>query len=306
MASPQGPKLSVVICVHDMAREAPRTILSATTPYQKGVDPGEYEVIVVDNGSSPPFRFAQDPSLSPEVRVLQPPSPRPSPVFALNWAARSVARGDIVLFAIDGARIFSDRLVASTLRAHALHPAAFVYTLGCHIGPMVQMVSTREGYDEAEEDRLIAASGWPGRAAALYEISVWAGSSMGGFFQPISESNAFSLSRALLERHGGFDERFLLPGGGLANLEIFARYVTRPDPVNVCLLSDMTFHQTHGGIATSGKLEWPVFAAEYASIFGTGYRPPAYDALYLGPVRPEAVPFLEQSWAALRLRRPGS
>lgn len=299
MAPPHGPKLSVIICIFNMSREAPRTILSACTPYQKRIDPADYELIVVDNGSSPPFRFEPDPSLRPQVRVLHMPAPRPSPVFALNWAARTAARGDILLFAIDGARIFSDHLVASSLRAHAIHPGPFVYTLGCHIGPKVQMISTAEGYDEREEDRLIAASGWPQRPAALYDISVLAGSSLPGFFRPIAESNAFSLPRALLEQYGSFDERFVSPGGGLANLDMFARYVSRPDAINVCLLSDMTFHQTHGGVATSGKSPWADFDAEYRSIFGKAYRPPRYQALYQGPVRPEAVRFLEQSCAAL-------
>jgi glycosyltransferase involved in cell wall biosynthesis len=47
--------LSIIICVYNMAREAPRTILSALPPYQKHVDGSEYEVIVVDNGSSQPI-----------------------------------------------------------------------------------------------------------------------------------------------------------------------------------------------------------------------------------------------------------
>ncbi|NDD63778.1 MAG: hypothetical protein EBZ36_07345, partial [Acidobacteria bacterium] len=37
-----------------MAREAPRTILSALPPYQKNVTASDYEVIVVDNGSTEP------------------------------------------------------------------------------------------------------------------------------------------------------------------------------------------------------------------------------------------------------------
>lgn len=46
------------------------------------------------------------------------PYPRPSPVFARNWAARNLPTGDILLFAIeDGARIFSDRLYAATTAA---------------------------------------------------------------------------------------------------------------------------------------------------------------------------------------------
>jgi len=294
-------KLSVVICVYNMSREAPRTILSACVPYQKGVAPDDYEVIVVDNGSDVPFELPDEVarSLSPKPRIVRFGSREPSPVFALNWAAATLARGEHIMFCIDGARILSDQLVGNTLRANGLAANAFVHTLGCHLGPKQQMLSTREGYCEAVEDELLARSGWPENPAALYGISVFAGSSGGGLFRPIHESNAFSVSREHLARLGGYDERFTSPGGGLANLEIFGRYVTSPGAVNVCLLSDTTFHQTHGGIATSGKVAWETFHAEYVRILGRDYAAPEYQALYFGPVRAEAKNILCRSVEAI-------
>lgn len=290
-------KLSIIIAAYNMDRELPRTLLSATAPYQRNVDPSDYEVIVVDNGSRNPVVIPGDvlAGMDPPPRVYRPRAPSPSPVAAMNFAARTLARGEIVLFAIDGARIFSDRLVAETLRAHRSIPGAFVYTLACHIGPKMQMLSTQEGYDEEAEDRLLADANWPLDAASIYGISVLAGSSAGGFFRPIAESNAFSMPRTLLERLGGYDERFVSPGAGLANLEFFARYVTRAEARNVCLLSDMTFHQTHGGIATSGRVGFSTFNAEYKQIFDVDYRIPEYEVLYQGPIRPEALPFVQQS-----------
>lgn len=290
MARVDPMRLSIIICVCNMAREAPRTILSACAPYQKGVDPEDYEVIVVDNGSDVPFELPDEVarSLSPRPRIFRYGGRQPSPVFALNWAATTLARGEHLMFCIDGARIFSDHLVVNTLRAHALAANAFVHTLGCHIGPKKQTISTSEGYCEAVEDELIARSGWPESPAALYGISVLAGSSGGGLFRPLLESNAFSVPREQFRRLRGYDERFTSPGGGLANLEIFGRYVTSPGAVNVCLLSDTTFHQTHGGIATSGKVAWETFHAEYVRILGRDYAAPEYQAWYLGPVRPEA------------------
>lgn len=285
----RSPRLSVIICTFNMAREAPRTILSAGVPYQKDVAPEDYEVIVVDNGSTTPQRI--DPGVvPPRATLVDMPDAQPSPVFAMNWAARNLARGEILLFAIDGARIFSDRLYAATIAAHELISDAFVYTPAWHLGPKVQMISTREGYDEAVENRLIARSGWPDRPAGLFEVSVLAGSSSDGFFQPIRESNAFSVRRDLFDVVGGYDEGFVLPGGGLCNLEIFSRYVTRPDAQNICLLSEGTFHQVHGGVATSGSPDqWSVFNAEYGRVVGHPYRRPVYETTYFGCVRPEAT-----------------
>ena len=103
------------------------------------------------------------------------------------------------------------------------------------------------------------------------------------------------MRKELFERIGGYDERFTSPGAGFANLELFHRYTTRPNARNVCLLSEGTFHQVHGGIATSGRVKADVFEAEYQGIFGRPYARPDYEALYFGRVRPGAGKFLRQS-----------
>jgi hypothetical protein len=103
------------------------------------------------------------------------------------------------------------------------------------------------------------------------------------------------MSRRMFEEVGGFDERFTSPGAGLANLEIFHRYVTRPDARNVCLLGEGTFHQVHDSVATSGKTKLGVFDAEYREIFGRPYVRPVYETLYHGRPRPAAARFISQS-----------
>lgn len=47
--------LSVIAIFHNMRREASRTLRTLAQPYQLDVDTSEYEVIVVDNGSTEPL-----------------------------------------------------------------------------------------------------------------------------------------------------------------------------------------------------------------------------------------------------------
>jgi hypothetical protein len=288
------PRLSVIVCIYNMVREAPRTILSAAAPYQKGVDPDDYEVILVDNGSTRPLPRALTGNLPPGMRMVSMPHPHPSPVFAMNWAAREHATGEHLMLAIDGARIFSDGLFGATLAAHDIAEDAFVYSFAWHLGPKVQSASTQEGYNTEVEDRLIAESGWPESPRALFGICARGASCREGYFRPIGGSNSFSMPRSLFETIGGYDERFVSPGGGLANREIFERYVTRPDAANICILAEGTFHQVHGGAATSRTLSPEYFREEYRQIFGKEHRRPDYKSLYYAPGGKEFLQFINK------------
>ena len=48
-------KLSVIVIAHNMAREIPRTLQSLSREYQLECQDLDYEVLVIDNGSSPPL-----------------------------------------------------------------------------------------------------------------------------------------------------------------------------------------------------------------------------------------------------------
>ena len=52
--------LGVVVVVHNMHREARRTLHSLSRSYQWGIDDLDYEVIVVENGSDPEQRLGEE------------------------------------------------------------------------------------------------------------------------------------------------------------------------------------------------------------------------------------------------------
>ena len=55
------PSLSVVIVIYNMEREARRSLYALSAAYQRDVTPDDYEVVVVDNGSAPPFNGGSAP-----------------------------------------------------------------------------------------------------------------------------------------------------------------------------------------------------------------------------------------------------
>jgi len=104
------------------------------------------------------------------------------------------------------------------------------------------------------------------------------------------------------------DERFVQPGGGLANLDMFARAVGLTGARIVTLLGEATFHQLHGGIATNRPPDqmmdaWHKWAAEYEAIRGKPYRIPkmTQPPTYVGTLpRPALTHFVRDVIAPLR------
>jgi glycosyltransferase involved in cell wall biosynthesis len=281
------PKLSVVVVGYNMARELPRTIRSLSPAIQRGIDPRDYEVILIDNGSTQPADEAELNRALPGLVVHRLASPTVSPVPAINFGL-TLARGDLIGVWIDGARMASPGLLATALSASHLHPRPIIGTIAFHLGPKVQMESVREGYDQAAEDALLAQSGWEDDGYRLFEISALAGSSAGGWFELPSESNALFLRAEHWRALGGFDARFATPGGGLANLDIWSRVCADPDGELIMLLGEATFHQVHGGIATN-SLDPPqqLFHDEYIRIRGQPYQRPSRRPRYYGSLPDE-------------------
>jgi Glycosyl transferase family 2 len=297
-------KLTAVVVAYDMAREVPRTLTSLAPPYQRDIDGDDYEVIVVDNGSPQPLA----PSLldgfpqSWQLRRIDPAPP--APAHAANIGIQA-ADSDYVGLFIDGARIASPGLLALADRARALADRPVVMTLGWHLGKTRHIDARAAGYDQAAEDQLLDEIEWPRDGYRLFEVSTLADSSARGWFGPTGESNGLFMPKAMWNELGGLDERFVLPGGGLSNHDLFRRACELPGAQLIVLLGEGTFHQIHGGIATSGRIGWDEMHAEYESLRGRPYRPPANERLYIGTVPDTALSHVEHSvkWA-LTNRRP--
>jgi Glycosyltransferase like family 2 len=283
-----------VVVVFDIARELPRTLRSLSPGHQRDMKADEYEVIVVDNGSPQPV----DPDLvagfEGRLRLERIEPAPPSPARAANHGLR-LAAGDLLGLVVDGARLASPGLLAEARRAACLAPRPIITAPAFHLGPVRHMQAAEAGYDQTAEDRLLAESGWEADGYRLFEISTLAGSWGRGLFGPAGESSSLFCPRAVWHELGGLDERFGLPGGGLVNHDVYRRACALQGVELIVLLGEGTFHQFHGGAATTRRHSWDEMHAEYQAITGRPHQPPGNPPLYVGPARPGLLRLLERS-----------
>jgi hypothetical protein len=288
------PEISVVVVVYNIERQVRRTLLSLSAEYQRNIDPGDYEVIIVDNGSNPPFDRRILDGLRGNFRLVRLDPAPPSPARAVNRGIEE-ARGDIVGVMVDGARLVTPGLLNFARHGARLYNKPVVAALGWYLGYDLQRWSMQFGHDEAEEDALLASIGWPEDGYRLFEISTMDEPCDDGWLAPVTESNALFLRRETWAELGGMDERFDLPGGGLVNPDLFRRSLELPSAELVILLAEGTFHQFHGGVATNRPAaefgdvltEW---VNQYAAIRGKPWAIPRQDIprTYLGTL-PKSV-----------------
>jgi hypothetical protein len=293
--------------VYNIPREAPRTLLSLSASYQRHVHSDDYEVIVVDNGSSPSVDPHMFDNLEGNFRLVRIDPAPPSPAHAVNRGIAE-AKGEIIGVMVDGARIVTPGLIHFARHGARLYEGAVVAALGWYLGYDFQRWAMRSGYDQAREDALLAKIAWPQDGYRLFEVATLDESSVEGWFHPIAEANALFMRRELWDRLGGMDERFDLPGGGLVNLDIYVRAIELPDVQRVLLLGEGTFHQLHGGVATNLAPEfepanWKVLADQYERIRGRGYSKPhpSHPPTYIGALpRPALAHFVRAAIAPVR------
>jgi glycosyltransferase involved in cell wall biosynthesis len=289
---PTNPRFSIIIVSYDMAREVPRTIRSFLPPYQHAIAPDEVEILVMENGSPVPVPASVRAEFPDAVHWINVADPHPSPAFALNDGARR-ARGRWICPVIDGARMVTPGLLAKARQAGELSGEPFIASLGYHLGPKPQQISVAEGYDQAEEDRLLASIDWPVDGYRLFDIASLGLSARQGWFGPLAECNAPILRRSFYEHLGGFDEGFDLPGGGIVNHDFYKRAVEHPETTPVLLLGEGSFHQHHGGVTTSkgvdrpddslgGETPWQAYTRQYEALRGHAYAVPEVAPILFG------------------------
>jgi glycosyltransferase involved in cell wall biosynthesis len=245
--------LSLIVIGFNMRRELPRTIRSLSPSMQRGMAGTQYELIVIDNGSTQPFDPDECRRWMPKASVHRMAEPTPSPVPAINRGLQ-LATGKLVGVFIDGARMASPGLLAAALGASRLHPRPVIGTHSFHLGPTIQMKSRHTPYDSTIEDALLARSGWEEDGYRLFDISTFASTGARDWFALPYETNSLFLTAEHWRRLGGYDSRYTEPGGWVSNCEMWMRACSDPGALVLMLLGEATFHQTHGGATTGAPV----------------------------------------------------
>ena len=106
---------------------------------------------------------------------------------------------------------------------------------------------------------------------------------------------------------GPFYSHRVIPGvqRTIGDHDLFRRACELDGVQLIVLLGEGTFHQIHGGVATSGRIGWEEMQAEYVALRGRPYAPPENERLYLGTVPESTLAHMEHSvaWALARRDR---
>jgi glycosyl transferase family 2 len=288
-----------------MPDQAMKTLCSLSSRYQKNVSEGDYEVIVVENASDNNLVEQNVTSLGDNFKYYRREDNSGSPAAAINFGAEK-ATYTILSIMIDGARMLSPGVIYYTLAAYRINEFSVVAVPGYHLGHGLQQKTSKSGYNEKTEKKLLSKINWPQDGYRLFEIAVFSATSAPGFFSPIAECNCISLPKSAFYSAGGCDERFDSHGGGYVNLDLYKRFCEIPKIELFFLIGEGSFHQFHGGATTgpNNRLKREIlqkqFRRQYEKIRGEKFKPPQTKPIYLGKLPDGIGKFLKTSVKRLK------
>lgn len=294
------PRISVIVIVYNMVRQAMNTLYSLSTAYQRNVTASDYEVIVVENPSRATLDANAIAALPGQFRYfLQPPTTSQSPVGAINFGFEQ-ARGQGICLMIDGARMVTPRILEYALQAQRIDPHALVAVPGYNLGIQDQRFHRDTGHDAIVEQRLLEHIAWQRNGYRLFDIASIGGANPKGFFHPLMECNCVFTSAANFEAIERANTDFQLPGGGSINLHVYRQLGLLPASQHYFLMpGEGSFHQFHGGITTA---QWDDLSEvlethrkQLHSYWPGGFHSLRREPMLLGAVGSHAQRFLQFS-----------
>ena len=289
--------LSVIICFYNNQREARNTLYSLSRQYQRDIQDIEYEVIVLDHGSSSPIPESEVKVMGKEFKYYFIKDAPVSPVIAINNAARE-SLGERLIVMIDGAHLITPGVFKYNLDAYLLSDAPFVAVPALHLGPEKQNLSVVKGYNQKIEDELLQSSAWKENGYELFKIANAFSDDGNGWFGNLFETSCFGMYKKDFLRLGGLNESFISPGGGLISLDFFKTCMSDKRLDYFMLLGEASFHQFHGGVASNAPLEshpWKNFHNEYYRIHGHNFERCFRKPFFLGALQTEPIAAMNAS-----------
>ncbi len=246
-----NPKLSIIVVVYRMSRQAMNTLYSLSAQYQRNVQETDYEVLVMENLSDDALNAEAVAALGSNFRYFPRQETLPSPVHAINEGFHH-AQASFIGLIIDGARMVTPRIIeyALSISRTSTNPLAVVPSF--NLGPFPHHKNIDHQYSEAIEEALLARANWKENGYRLFDICNLGEANPRGIFQPFMESNCFFASKNNFSTIGYADTQFQYAGGGALNMHMF-RSIGMLDQCKHywMMVGEGSFHQLHGGVTTS-------------------------------------------------------
>lgn len=248
-----NPRLSIIVVVYRMSRQAMNTLYSLSAYYQRNVSETDYEILVMENLSDDSLSAAAIAKLGGNFRYFPRHETLPSPVNAINEGFQK-AQAPFIGLIIDGARIVTPRIVEYALAISRTSENPLLAVPTFNLGPYLHYQNIDYQYTEETEKQLLEKANWKKNGYRLFDICNIGEANPRGIFQPFMESNCYFTSRNNFSVIGYADERFQLPGGGSLNLHMF-RSVGMLDQCEHywIMVGEGSFHQFHHGVTTAQK-----------------------------------------------------